>query len=168
VGCVSAAAASQTDRVELTADLDAPCSPAELFRWVDDLDRYAEWLGIVRRTERLDGDPARWSVDLRARIGPLARAKRLTMVRTTHDVPHLAVFERDEGDGREHGVWVLRAEVGPTDTGSRLAMNLRYDGRWWAAPLQAVLAEEIERSRARLLALVSPSGTDVGTRLGSE
>jgi hypothetical protein len=139
--------------VELTADLDAPCSPDALFEWVDDLDRYPSWLGIVARTERHDGGET-WTVDLRARVGPLSRAKRLTMRRTEHDQPHLAVFERDESDGREHGAWVLRAEVVPTEAGSRLAMTLRYDGRWWAAPLQWVLAEEIERSRVRLLELV--------------
>jgi len=148
--------------VEFTADLDAPCSPDELFAWVDDLDRYPSWLGIVRRTERLTDRPDTWSVDLRARVGPLARAKRLTMRRTVHETPRRVVFERDEGDGRDHGVWVLQAEVVPSGAGSRLAMNLRYDGRWWAAPLQAVLAEEIERSRARLLDLVTAASHDPG------
>jgi ribosome-associated toxin RatA of RatAB toxin-antitoxin module len=141
--------------VELTADLDAPCSPDELFAWVDDLDRYPSWLGIVTRAEPAGDEPHTWIVDLRARVGPFARAKRLTMRRVEHQHPHLAVFERDERDGKQHGVWVLRAEVSPSDSGSTLAMTLRYDGRWWAAPLQGVLAEEIERSRARLLELVS-------------
>lgn len=141
--------------MELTAVLDAPCSPDTLFSWVEDLDRYPAWLGIVTRTERLGDDPATWSVDLRARVGPLSRAKRLTMERTRLERPRAVRFERAEPDGKEHGIWVLRAEVNPAELGSRLAMTLRYDGRWWAAPLQGVLAEEIERSRARLLDLVT-------------
>jgi hypothetical protein len=143
-----------TERVELTAALDAPCPPDTLFGWVDDLDRYPAWLGIVARTQRLDGDPPSWSVDLRARVGPLSRAKRLTMQRTELDAPRTAVFERNEPDGKTHGVWVLRAEVSATAGGSHLEMTLRYDGRWWAAPLQGLLVDEIERSRARLLELV--------------
>jgi hypothetical protein len=143
--------------MELTADLDAPCTPEVLFRWVDDLDRYPEWLGIVRRTER-DGDAsvaASWTVDLQAQMGPLSRAKRLRMQRTSHDHPRLAVFERRELDDRHHGSWVLRAEVSPTASGSHLAMSLRYDGRLWGPAVAAVLHQEIERSRARLLDLVA-------------
>src|SRR3954462_11172760 len=33
--------------VDLTATLDAPCGPEELFAWVDDLGRYPAWLTIV-------------------------------------------------------------------------------------------------------------------------
>jgi hypothetical protein len=145
----------QTDRVELTAELVAPCSPEHLFGWVDDLDRYPDWLGIVQRAERHGGDPPAWTVDLRARVGPLSRAKRLRMERIGYEHPQLAVFERSEADGREHGVWVLRAEVSPDPEGSRLVMHLRYDGRWWGAALGGLLAEEIERSRSRLLELVT-------------
>lgn len=142
----------------MTADLDAPCPPDELFGWIDDLDRYPEWLGIVRRTVRLpDGSAGElaWTVDLEAQLGPLARAKRLRMERTVHDRPRLAVFERRELDGREHGDWTLRAEVSPAGSGSRLEMRLRYDGRLWGSAVAAVLDREIERSRERLLELVS-------------
>jgi hypothetical protein len=76
------------------------------------------------------------------------------MVRTTADVGSLAVFERRELDGRQHSDWVLRARVVPgegADT-SRLTMELHYGGSMWVPMLDRVLAEEIERSRARLLA----------------
>ncbi|HEY6414605.1 MAG TPA: hypothetical protein VIX41_00150, partial [Acidimicrobiales bacterium] len=74
--------------MDVTADLLAPCTPERLFGWVDDLAHYPEWLDIVPRAtpvEAQDGDPGpAWSVDLRGRLGPFARSKRLRMVRTVH------------------------------------------------------------------------------------
>lgn len=147
--------------MELTAELDAACSPAELFAWVEELDRYPEWLGIVRRADRESVDevetaaPVAWIVDLEARLGPVARAKRLRMERTEHDPSGLVVFERRELDGRDHGVWVLRAEVtSPDEARSHLAMRLHYDGRLWGPAVAAVLQREIEASRQRLVELV--------------
>ena len=150
--------------MELTAELDAACSPAELFSWVEDLDRYPAWLGIVTRAVRDDGDGSwddavrgAWIVDLEARLGPVARAKRLRMERTEHDPSGRVVFERRELDGRVHGRWVLRAEVtSPEGAQSHLAMRLHYDGRLWGPAVAAVLQREIEASSRRLLALVSP------------
>lgn len=146
--------------MELTAELKAPCSAVHLFSWVDDLDRYDEWLRILHRTQPAApvGDNPAWNVDLRAQLGPFSRAKRLRMERTHHEAGadrSLAVFERRELDDRTHGIWVLRAEVTPADEGSHLAMQLHYDGRLWGAALGTVLNQEIERSRQRLLALVS-------------
>ena len=143
--------------MELLADLDAPCPPDHLFGWIDDLDRYERWLSLVRRTERDESgstEAPAWTVDLEAQLGPLARAKRLRMERTHCEPPHLVVFERRELDGRDHGVWILRAEVTPTSTGSHLAMALRYDGRLWGPAVAAVLNQEIGRSRQRLLDLI--------------
>ena len=53
--------------MDITATLDAPCSPAELFGWVGDLARYPEWLSIVTRAVPLAGVepvpvPSRWRV----------------------------------------------------------------------------------------------------------
>jgi len=145
--------------VDVTATLDAPCSPEDLFPWVADLDRYPQWLDIVPRAVPVDAHaddagPA-WSVDLRGRLGPFARSKRLRMVRTAHEVPGHARFERVEHDGREHSAWVLDATVEPTAEGSRLTMRLHYGGRLWMPVLDKVLADEIERSRPRLRALIA-------------
>ena len=139
--------------MDLQASLDAPCSPAELFAWVDDLTCYPQWLSIVTRAEP-DGDGA-WIVDLRGRVGPLARSKRLRMTRTTLEPDHLVVFERDERDGRHHSPWVLRAVVEPTASGSHLEMSLHYGGGLWASMLERMLRDEVDQSRARLLELVS-------------
>jgi hypothetical protein len=144
--------------VDVTATLDAPCSPHELFAWVDDLARYPDWLDIVPRAVAVtphadDAGPA-WSVDLRGRVGPFARAKRLRMVRTERVEGRRVRFERVEHDGRQHSPWVLDATVDPTADGSRLTMRLHYGGRLWMPVLDRLLADEIERSRPRLLACV--------------
>lgn len=147
--------------MDAVAHLDAPCPPETLFAWVDDLSRYPEWLDLVARAQPgpgNEGDPGpAWLVDLRARLGPLARSKRLRMVRTDHRAPAVARFERLEHDGRDHSAWVLEAQVEPDGgTGSRLTMHLHYGGALFVPVLERLLQDEIDRSRGRLLALVSP------------
>jgi hypothetical protein len=144
--------------MDVTADLLAPCSPERLFGWVDDLAHYPEWLDIVPRAapvEARDGDPGpAWSVDLRGRLGPFARSKRLRMVRTVHDAPHRVRFERLEHDGRRHSPWVLEARVAPDAGGSLLTMRLHYGGSLVGPLVERLLADEIRQSKPRLLALV--------------
>ena len=139
--------------MELDASLDAPCPPSDLFSWVDDLSRYPQWLSIVTRAEP-DADGG-WMVDLRGRVGPLARSKRLRMARTRLEPDHIAVFERAERDGRHHSPWILRAEVTPAPAGSHLDMRLHYGGALWGSVIERLLRDEIDQSRARLLELVS-------------
>lgn len=159
--------------MDVVAELVAPCPPAELYHWVEDLDRYPQWLEIVTRSVRLDDDT--WEIDLRGRLGPLARSKRLQMVRTVHDGASVR-FERSEQDDRDHSPWVLDVTVTPAghrakaddstqaDDGqgdgsrnvcSELRMHLHYGGRLFGPVLERLLRDEIERSRERLLALVS-------------
>ena len=141
--------------MEVVASLEAPCEPAALFPYVDDLAEYPEWLDIVPRAEVVDAhacDPGpAWSVDLRGRLGPFARAKRLRMVRTAHEPDHHVRFERVERDGRDHPPWVLDAAISSIEGGSVLTMRLHYGGRLWIPALDRLLADEIERSRPRLL-----------------
>lgn len=96
-----------------------------------------------------------WVVDLRGRLGPLARSKRLRMVRTVLDAPHHVRFERRELHGRSQSPWVLDAQVEPTAGGSRLSMRLHYGGSFGDQILERMLHGEIERSRPRLLARVA-------------
>lgn len=151
----------------MTAILDAPCSPEELYGWVEDLGTYPRWLDIVPRAVAANGEnpagdggdaaPA-WIVDLRGRLGPFARSKRLRMVRTRHEVPKVVAFERREHDGRSHSPWLLEATVTPGDDGgSRLTMHLHYGGGLWGPLVERLLTDEIERSRPRLLALLDES-----------
>lgn len=148
--------------MDLRASLDAACTAEVLFDEVASLDGYDRWLEIVPRTEpapAADGDPGpAWFVTLRGRLGPLARSKRLRMVRATHEPPVRAVFERREVDGRDHAPWVLTATVDGDDEGARLTMDLHYGGSLWVPLLDRLLAGEIESSRRRLRALVEDDG----------
>jgi len=144
--------------VELSADLSAPCAPGELFGWIDDLSNYPEWMTLVHRAEPVaerDG-LQRWNVELRARIGPFARSKRLIMARTVCTPNTEVVFERDESDGRLHSMWRLSAQTTAVGSGSHLVMRLHYGGGLWTGGLvERVLHEEITRSRDRLIRLIA-------------
>ena len=146
--------------VDVTASLDTGAVPQRLFDLVADLGTYPDWLDIVPRAVPADADgddpgPA-WSVDLRAQVGPLRRSKRLRMVRSEHESPHRVVFERRELDGRSHSPWVLTADVVPGADGSTssLTMGLHYGGTLWVPMLDRLLADEIERSRVRLVGVL--------------
>ena len=145
--------------VDVTASLDTDAAPQRLFDLVADLGTYPEWLDIVPRADPAapdDQDPGpAWSVDLRAQVGPLRRSKRLRMVRSEHSSPERVVFERRELDGRSHSPWVLTATVQPGAGGSSsLTMRLHYGGTLWVPMLDRLLADEIERSRVRLVGVL--------------
>lgn len=144
-----------------TASLDAPCLPEVLFAHVASLDRYPAWMALVHRVEPPHDEVDAWDVELRARVGPLARSKRLRMVRARFDEPRIVVFERQELDGRHHAEWRLTAQVEPVGAAaSRLTMELVYGGALWTGGvLQRILDEEIRRGSERLLELVSASPT---------
>jgi hypothetical protein len=143
--------------MDVTASLDAPCPGAQLFELVDDLSTYPQWNGLVHSAVAEPGADAAWDVQLRARLGPLARSKRLRMVRTLRDAENFTVtFERDQADGRNHSPWVLAATVVEHDGVSTLTMHLHYGGSLWTGgALEKVLAEQITSGRERLLQLVS-------------
>jgi hypothetical protein len=147
--------------MDVEASLAAPCSVEVLFAHVDDLGSYPEWIDLVHRAEPLPADGGRpcWDVELRARLGPFARSKRLRMVRSVHSPEKgLVVFERLEVDGRDHSPWVLSATVTPHEVlgGSRLDMNLHYGGGLWTGGvLERALTDQINAGSERLLRLVS-------------
>jgi uncharacterized protein YndB with AHSA1/START domain len=146
--------------VELTTTMTAPCPPERLFAALEDLADYPGWLSIVDRAvpaDAAEGDEGPvWTVDLRGRIGPLARSKRLRMVRTVCDAPRRLRFERREVDGRRHSPWVLHAETEPQGDGSEVRLTLHYGGSFGGALLERMLVDEIEASRPRLLERVAP------------
>jgi uncharacterized protein YndB with AHSA1/START domain len=142
--------------MDVVADLEAPHPPDAVWVVVSDLGTYPQWLDIVPRA---DPDPdGSWTVDLRGRLGPFARTKRLRMVRATADEPTLVVFERAELDGRDHSPWVLRAELAPLGGGTRLTMRLHYGGSLFGPVLERLLGDTIERSRPKLLRLLEERG----------
>ncbi|MEM9515242.1 MAG: SRPBCC family protein [Actinomycetota bacterium] len=138
--------------------LDAPVAPTRLFEEVADLARYRGWMPLVHEVVPLPSDPSgpAWEVELRAAVGPLARSKRLRMVRTTHEPMTRAVFTRREDDGREHAPWVLTTKIDAIDGQSRLTMTLDYGGRLWTgAVLQGVLDRAVRDGSVALLQLVT-------------
>lgn len=149
-----------TGCMDVHASVDAPCPPARLLDEVDDLSLYPGWLDLVHRAIAVAGaDAPTWDVELRARVGPLARSKRLRMQRTVHDsAAGRVVFERREADGRRHSPWTLSAEITPSNSGSTLTMHLHYGGALWTGGvLERVLADQITNGRERLLLLVQPT-----------
>ncbi len=123
--------------------------------WVGDLALYPQWLSIVPRAEKEPSGvevPA-WSVELRAKVGPLARSKKLRMERVVDEPDHVR-FERHETDGREHSSWVLDAAIETTDTGCRLTMLLSYGGAFGGGLVERLLRDEIESSKQKLRTLV--------------
>jgi hypothetical protein len=133
-----------------------------LFWYVDDLGAYERWMPMIHDVEPLpvvDGENPAWTVELRAQVGPLARSKRLRMERTAHEINRLALFERNEDDGRSHSSWVLRAELadaGGDGPHTALTMSLSYDGSLWSgALLQRVLDDQVRQGSDALLALLS-------------
>lgn len=152
--------------MEISRRVRVPGPPERLFAHVDDLARYPVWMDLVHDVEPVattGGDEsAAWLVELRAKVGPLARSKRLRMARTQHVSPNLVVFERRETDGRSHSPWVLRAEVAAVrSTGDvELTMNLHYGGSLWTgAVLERVLDAHVERGSRRLRELLSAPPT---------
>jgi hypothetical protein len=150
--------------MDIAASMDAPASADRVFSFVDELTGYPRWMPLAHRvsepTTDPDGSPA-WDVEIRARLGPLARSKRLRMVRTGHDTDGRRVrFERRERDGRRHSPWILDAQVVETAGGSRLEMRLHYGGALWGGGLmERVLADQITSGRARLLELLADDAT---------
>ena len=156
--------------MDVTADLQARAEAAAVFGWVDDLARYPQWLEMVSRADPApphpDDEGPAWSIDLRARLGPLARAKRLRMVRVLHEAPHRVEFARREHDGRQHSPWVLRADVVDADgepgggEGVTLRMHLHYGGGLFGPVVERLLTDEIERARPRLVTLIEGGTSD--------
>lgn len=158
--------------MDLQASVDVGCSPEDLFAYVSVLDAYPRWLSIVTSVDALDGTDGDgrpvWSVELRAKIGPLARSKRLRMVRTHLVTPGTdkggdgrwsVRFERVETDGRSHSPWVLDAEIEKVEDldgggGSRLSMELHYGGTLLGPVIQRMLTDEIDEAKDRLAHLV--------------
>ena len=143
--------------MDVHAEVEAPCTPDELFALIDDLVLYPSWIDLVHRAIPDGVEPPAWQIELRARVGPLARSKRLRMVRAEHDPEqHRVTFERRESDGRRHSPWVLRAGVRSTSGTSSLHMHLHYGGGLWTGGvLERVLADQITSGRERLLAMLN-------------
>jgi carbon monoxide dehydrogenase subunit G len=141
--------------MDLVIDMELPRPPADVVAFVNDLSDYPRWMGLVHAaTPQPNENESAWSVELRAKVGPFARSKRLRMVRTVDESPNHVRFERKESDTSSHGKWILDARLDGTTT-TRLTVRLQYEGRLWSSVVERVLRDEVERSKERLAALVS-------------
>jgi hypothetical protein len=144
--------------MDVTANVEVPVSAEKLFNYVSDLQNYESWLEMVYSVKSSDHDSTSsqdlkfWTVELRARLGPFARSKRLRMIRKICEAPYRVVFERAENDGRSHSAWVLGATVSQTAGGSSLQTNLHYSGSLFTGGLlERALADQIELGREKLI-----------------
>lgn len=127
-----------------------------------DLAEYVAWMPIVHRADASVSTDHTWNVELRAKVGPLARSKRLTMQRTAleDDSAHRsvrAVFERRETDERRHAPWILTVSLSSIGGGTRtrLDMELYYGGNLWTGGiLEKVLSDSIDSGKRKLAELV--------------
>ncbi len=144
-------------------ETDLPVGVHVVLPFIEDLTKYPLWMGLVHNVGPVD-DGGGYQVELRGKIGPFARSKRLRMVRVKQAHPLTIRFERQGGDSRGHGRWVLQAVVQALVEGAapmtHLAITLHYEGRLWSPVVERVLADEIERSKARLRELVLAAGAD--------
>ena len=139
--------------MDVRASLEANCDASRLFGLVNDLASYPQWMDLVHRVEPLGGNA--WNVELRAKVGPFARSKRLRMVRTLSEPNSRVRFERVEEDGRSHAEWVLTATINSIGSACTLTMHLHYGGSLFTGGvLERVLADKIENGRTRLAELV--------------
>jgi hypothetical protein len=139
----------------ISADLNA--SAEDVYATLADLATYPGWLDIVTHVQDApdaptDAGPA-WFVTLRAQVGPFSRSKRLRMVRTLQRPHRDITFVRGEVDGRRHSAWTLDVTTAG-DHPCAVRVELRYEGRLWTAPLEAILGSEATGAVPRLEALV--------------
>jgi hypothetical protein len=159
--------------MDISASMDAPADPDHVFVLVEELTEYPSWMALAHRAVPVGGDedgaPA-WDVEIRARLGPLARSKRLRMVRRGHDpIGRRVRFERHETDGRTHAPWILDAQVLEVSGGSRLEMHLHYGGALWTGGLmERVLADQIVAGREQLLSRLAAAERQRGQQRAPE
>ena len=152
--------------MDIEARLSTPAAPSRVLELVDDLGVYPQWMPLVHRAEPVVGVADAWNVELRAKVGPFARSKKLRMVRSTYertdgaergDVARI-VFERREIDQRQHAMWRLTATVTAANSavgGAELVMRLHYDGRLFVSVVEAILRQNIDAGRVRLAELLA-------------
>ena len=144
--------------MQLDATLRTTAPAAQVLGYVADLADYPQWMSLVHSATAVPAAAVpTWDVELRAKVGPFARSKRLRMVRTTHHTtnPARIVFERRELDGREHAAWRLEVTVNTTTpSATELVMQLHYDGRFFVSVVEAILQQSIDAGRSKLAALL--------------
>ncbi len=152
--------------MDIEARLSTTAAPSRVLELVDDLGVYPQWMPLVHRAEPVVGVADAWNVELRAKVGPFARSKKLRMVRSAYERTEVAergdasrvVFERREIDERQHAMWRLTVTLASENRpagGTDLVMHLHYDGRLFVSVVEAILRQNIDAGRARLAQLLA-------------
>jgi len=118
--------------VKLDESVHVPALIERVRPHVDDLALYNAWMPLVHSVEPVDATT--WNVELRAKVGPFARSKRLRMTRTVNEPLHI-VFERHEVDGKSHAPWLLSVTLQSRDTETVVSVHLEYQGTLWTGGL---------------------------------
>ena len=123
-----------------------------------DLAQYPHWLDIVHSVTIDENSDSAWIIELRGKVGPFARSKRLRMLRTSDDANTSVVFERSEVDGRNHSEWKLTVFFAGAGNETEVSVEMFYGGSMFGGGiLERMLADQIERSRPQLVVLISRS-----------
>lgn len=140
--------------MKVDSSVVVPAAPDKVAPFVSSLDRYVEWMPLIHSVA-VDGDDA-WVVELRAKIGPFARSKRIRMKRSRNVDASGYTFVRDETDGRTHSPWTLSVDLSSVDGGTLVAVTMSYEGSlWMGGPLDKVLASQIDAGKSGLVAAVA-------------
>jgi uncharacterized protein YndB with AHSA1/START domain len=139
-------------RVERTASL--PASPQEVFAYLADLDRLAEWqAGVVDSRRTSDGPMA---VGATATVTRELMGDRIVapLTITAYDPPHRLGIGTEVGGVRVEGTLALAASDGGAATELAFAMEIRASGfsRFMEPMIAGAAGGDIETSLARLTA----------------
>ena len=143
-----------------SSSVTVPVAIEQVVPHLADLSGYPQWMPMIHSIERDDdGAEVGWSVELRAKVGPFTRSKRLRMVRTQNNQSHdgaSIVFERKERGGTSHSVWCMSVNVTSRGPSTDVSIDLEYGGTLWTAGvLDRVLAGNIDAGKDGFVRLVT-------------
>ena len=151
---------SAGEQLRASSAVNVPAPIEKVVPHLEDLSGYPAWMPMIHSINRDDeGGETAWSVELRAKVGPFARSKRLRMVRTvderTADSASF-VFDRRERGGAVHSVWRMSVQVRSAGGTTDVSIDLEYGGTLWTAGvLDRVLAGNIDAGKAGLTRVVT-------------
>jgi len=141
--------------LKVRASLETLVNREVAYSVLRDLTQYPKWLDIVHAAVKEEGSENAWIIELRGKVGPFARSKRLRMMRTSDDANSSVVFERTEIDGRNHSEWKLTVFLAGAGDEAEVSVEMFYGGSMFGGGiLERMLADQIERSRPKLVLLL--------------
>lgn len=142
-----------------SSSVTVPAPVDRVVPFLVDLSEYPRWMPMIHSVARDDHDDVAWTVELRAKVGPFARSKRLRMARTSDSpVPggRRIVFERRERSATQHSRWAMTVDVAGSAGSTTVTIDLEYGGSLWTAGvLDRVLAACIEDGKNGLVRAVT-------------